>query len=242
MFGGSAFLQLPLVRDHAAFKLFIDAASNQYLYDPSTDIAAALKAALAVFEHEGSHGSRAIILLSDGESQPEAVVDVTPVLQRERIPVIAIGVGTPEGGPVPADSTRRRRSWHRDHIGTGRQLAARGRGADPPGAGDRRRLPALARGRQTWARWWSGSRQVQARVLESAAAGSERADRFQWPLAAGLLLLLVELFLGARPHSSDRFRERQVAVGWTARSRARGSPDFPAVDRRLPGAPRLHDG
>jgi Ca-activated chloride channel homolog len=201
VFGGGAFLQLPLVRDHAAFKLFIDAASNDYLYDPSTDIAGALKAALAVFEHEGSHGSRAIILLSDGESQPEAIEDVVPALERERIPVIAIGVGTPEGAPVPADSTEAPEKWHRDHIGrvvnsrleegTLARLARETGGAylrrrDGQGLG-----PLVER-----------LRQVHARVIESASAASEQADRFQWPLGAGLLLLMAELVLGAWPAPS----------------------------------------
>ncbi|MFI5211129.1 MAG: VWA domain-containing protein, partial [Gemmatimonadales bacterium] len=202
VFGGSAFLQLPLVRDHAAFKLFLDAASNQYLYDPSTDIATALRTAVAVFDHEGSHGSRAIILVSDGESQPEAMVDVTPVLQQERIPVFAIGVGTPEGGPVPADSSEAPERWHRDHIG--RVVNSRLEEAG---------LIRLAR--ETggdYLRWKDGAglgpmveriRQVEVRVLESAGAESERADRFQWPLAAGLLLLLAEFFLGAWPARSS---------------------------------------
>ncbi len=198
VFGGSAFLQLPLVRDHAAFKLFLDAASNQYLYDPSTDIAMALRTAVAVFDHEGSHGSRAIILVSDGESQPEAMVDVTPVLQQERIPVFAIGVGTPEGGPVPADSSEAPERWHRDHIG--RVVNSRLEEAGLI------RLAQETGG--AYLRWTDGPRlgpmverirQVQARVLESAGVENERADRFQWPLAAGLLLLLAELFLGVWP-------------------------------------------
>lgn len=213
VFGGSAFLQLPLVRDHAAFKLFIDAASNQYLYDPSTDVAAALKAALAVFEHEGSHGSRAVILLSDGETQPEAVLDVTVALQRENIPVIAIGVGTPEGSPVPADSTEAPEKWHRDRIGrivnSRLEEGVMGRLAHETGG--------------AYLRWREGVdpgplvtriQEVQARVLESAAAGSERADRFQWPLAVGLLLLIGELFLGSRlAPATGRAKDRSLPVG-----------------------------
>jgi len=198
VFGGGAFLQLPLVRDQAAFKLFIDAASNANLYDPSTDIAGALKAALAVFEHEGSHGSRAIILVSDGESQPEAIEDVVPALERERIPIIAIGVGTPEGAPVPADSTEAPEKWHRDHIG--RVVNSRLE------EGVLTRLARETGG--AYLRWRTGEspaplaerlKQVHARVQDSAAASQEQADRFQWPLGAGLLLLLVELFLAARP-------------------------------------------
>lgn len=198
VFGGAAFLQLPLVEDHAAFKLFLDAASNQYLYDPSTDVAGALKSALAVFEHEGSHGSRAIILLSDGETQPEGVLDVTPKLQQERIPVIAIGFGTAEGGPVPADSAEAPEQWHRDHIG--RVVNSRLE------EGVLIRLARETGG--TYLRWRDGQgmgplveriRQVEAHTLDAGAVGVQQADRFQWPLAAGVVLLLAELLLGAVP-------------------------------------------
>jgi Ca-activated chloride channel family protein len=198
VFGGNAFLQLPLVEDHAAFKLFLDAASNQYLYDPSTDVAQALKTAVATFEHEGSHGSRAIVLLSDGESQPEAVEEYTPKLQQERIPVIAIGVGTPEGGPVPADSSEAPEKWHRDHIG--RVVNSRL---------DEGLMIRLARETGgAYLRYRDGQglgtlleriRAVEARKLSDATVATEHADRFQWPLAIAFLLLLYEFLLSVAP-------------------------------------------
>lgn len=198
VFGGNAFLQLPLVQDHAAFKLFLDAANNQYLYDPSTDVAQALKTAVATFEHEGSHGSRAIILLSDGESQPEAIEEFTPKLEQERIPVIAIGVGTPEGGPVPADSQEAPEKWHRDHIGrvVNSKLEEGG-------------LIRLARETGgAYLRYRDGQgmgvlvdriKAIEARKLNDAPATSEHADRFQWPLALALLLLCYEFLLIVAP-------------------------------------------
>lgn len=198
VFGGAAFLQLPLVQDHAAFKLFLDAAGNQYLYDPSTDVAGALKSALAVFEHEGSHGSRAIILLSDGETQPEGVEDVTPKLQQARIPVIAVGIGTAEGGPVPADTAESPEKWHRDHIG--RVVNSRLE------EGVLIRLARETGG--AYLRWRDGQglgplvtriRQVEAHTLDAGTAGTQHADRFQWPLGVGVALLLAELVMGAMP-------------------------------------------
>ncbi|HTO73729.1 MAG TPA: VWA domain-containing protein, partial [Gemmatimonadales bacterium] len=195
VFGGNAFLQLPLVQDHAAFKLFVDAASSRNLYDPSTDVATALKTALSVFEHEGSHGSRAIVLITDGETQALGVEEVTPTLQREHIPVIAIGVGTLEGGPVPADSSEAPEPWHRDHIG---------RVVNSKLMEDVLiRLSRETGG--TYLRWRDGQgmgplveriRQVEAHTLDAGSAGLLQADRFQWPLGAGVLLLLAESLAG----------------------------------------------
>ncbi len=61
VFGGSAFLQLPLTSDRASLKLFLDAASSDDLGDPATDVSAALLTAVSAFEHEGETGRRAVL-------------------------------------------------------------------------------------------------------------------------------------------------------------------------------------
>ncbi|MEO6058098.1 MAG: VWA domain-containing protein, partial [Gemmatimonadales bacterium] len=117
VFGGSAFLQLPLTSDHATLKLFLDAASPDDLGDPATDIGTALATAGKVFEHEGDRGHRAVLLLSDGETGEGDLEAATAALRAEAIPVFAVGVGTTGGGPVPADSSEAPERFHRDHIG-----------------------------------------------------------------------------------------------------------------------------
>ena len=77
VFGGAPFLLLPLTQDRATLQLFLDHARTEYLYDPSTDIASALLSALTVYQHEGSRGSRAVILVSDGEAPDRRLPDVT---------------------------------------------------------------------------------------------------------------------------------------------------------------------
>ena len=49
IFGGAAFLQLPMTNDHAVFDRFLDAASTNAIDDPSTDISAALEVSRTVF-------------------------------------------------------------------------------------------------------------------------------------------------------------------------------------------------
>jgi hypothetical protein len=68
VFGGSAFLQLPLSSDRASLRLFLDAASSDDLGDPATDVSAALLTAVSAFEHEGEAGRRAVLIVTDGES------------------------------------------------------------------------------------------------------------------------------------------------------------------------------
>lgn len=199
VFGGSAFLQLPLTDDHDAFRRFIEAASTDDVGDPSTDMAAPLAAAAKAFEHEGEAGTRAAVLLSDGESAEDGLDVALGRLEREGVPVLAIGVGTAQGGPVPADSSEAPEAYHRDHIGrvvishleegTLRRAAERTSGAyavwdDPAG------LHSLG---ETLAR-------IETRPIGIRKA-RKPAERFQWPLALAVALLLVEgaVPLTARP-------------------------------------------
>ncbi|HYL28667.1 MAG TPA: VWA domain-containing protein [Gemmatimonadales bacterium] len=207
VFGGSAFLQLPLTDDHDAFRRFVEAAGTDDVGDPSTDIAAPLAAAAKAFEHEGEAGTRAAVLLSDGESAEDGLDVALGRLEREGVPVLAIGVGTAQGGPVPADSSEAPEPYHRDHIGrvvishleegTLRRAAERTGGAyaawdDPAG------LRSLG---ETLAR-------IETRPIGIRKA-RKPAERFQWPLAISVLLLLVE---GAVPLAARRKRGGLLAT------------------------------
>jgi Ca-activated chloride channel family protein len=208
VFGGSAFLQLPLTSDQAAFRLFLDAASTDDLGDPGTDLPGALATAAMVFEHEGERGHRAVLVVSDGESAEGAMDDVLAQLRKEEVPVFALGIGTAQGGPIPADSTEAPDKFHRDHIG--RIAISRMEEAEL-------RRAAEATG-GTFARW--DNREEMKRLTEalgnleagtlSSRKSPERADRFQWPLALAVAALLAELVLaGAWPR-------RRMAVGAAA--------------------------
>jgi Ca-activated chloride channel family protein len=198
VFGGSAFLQLPLTANHAAFGRFLEAASTDDLGDPATNLASALSAAATTFEHDGEQGYQSVLLLSDGESGSGDIARPLNRLRRARVPVFALGLGTPEGAPVPADSTEAPEQWHRDHIG--RVVISRLQ------EGDLRRAARETGG--SYARLTAdAARQLSAelaraerRVLSSTGT-TERMNRFQWPLAAALLALAVEPLLVRRRRS-----------------------------------------
>jgi Ca-activated chloride channel family protein len=193
VFGGSAFLQLPLTGDRAAFRRFLEAASTDDIADPSTDLSRALITAATAFEHDGERGFQSVLLLSDGESRD---ADLAPVVGRLRgagIPVFAIGFGSTEGAPVPADSSEAPERWHRDHIGRVVQSHLEER-------------DLLRAGRETnggYARWTPDAgpavgaelARLEKRTLSSRAS-PERADRFQWPLGLAVVLLAIEPLLG----------------------------------------------
>ena len=204
IFGGAAFLQLPLTNDHAVFDRFVDAATTNAIEDPSTDIASALEVSRTVFEHEGGEGHRAIVLLTDGERSEGNLDQPLEKLGEAQIPVFAYGVGTPAGGFVPADPEAPGDSgsqWHRDNIG--RPAESR---LDEKTL---RRVTETSGG--AFARWddRAARKELVAAIRKVAERplGTQRVPQhvelFQWPLAVALLFLVLELL---------------VAIGWSRRA------------------------
>ena len=202
VFGGSAFLQLPLTSDQAAFRRYLDAATSDDLGDPSTDLSAALTTAALTFEHEGVRGFQAVLIVSDGESASGDLEPALVRLRRASIPIFAIGVGTLEGAPVPADSTEAPERWHRDNIG--RIVVSRLEEAD---------LEKAARETGgSYVRWTSahGAAQLSTEIARldtrtlAARKTTEHADRFQWPLAVAMVGLVLESLIGQRPRRRVR--------------------------------------
>ena len=199
VFGGSAFLQLPLTGNYAAFQRFLDAASTDDLGDPATDLSNALTAANTAFEHDGERGYQTVLLVSDGES---GTGDIGPVLNRlrqARIPVLAVGVGTTQGAPLPADSSEAPEKWHRDNIGrivlSRLEVGDLRRAARETGGSYYQWSPAIAHDLSE-----SLSR-LDRRAITTADA-MERVDRFQWPLGFAIgLLVLISLTGGRAPRT-----------------------------------------
>ena len=186
IFGGSAFLQLPLTGNQAAFQRFLDAATTDDLGDPATNLSAALSAAATTFEHEGEPGYRSVLVVSDGESGEGNVESAVASLRRTGIPVFAIGVGKAEGAPVPADSTEAPEEWHRDHIG--RVVISRLEEEDLRRAA-RETGGAYTRWTPTAARSIGIELEDLPKRTISSRESTERVDRFQWPLALAILAL-----------------------------------------------------
>jgi Ca-activated chloride channel family protein len=102
LFSGSSFLLCPLTLDAAAVNLFLDATTVDALPDPGTNLEAALRGALDALQRGGSDGGgRAVVLFTDGEGHEGDVTAAAKALAEARIPVLAVGVGTPNGQPIP---------------------------------------------------------------------------------------------------------------------------------------------
>ncbi len=178
VFGGSAFLQLPVTSDQAAFKLFLDAASSDDLGDPATDLSVALRTAARTFEHEGEMGRQAVLVASDGESGEGDLEAALDELRLARLPVFTLGLGTTAGAPMPADSADAPDPYHRDNIG--RVVISRL-------AEDELRRAAEATGGR-YARWDEGGPRRDAegrRGVAGSNAGEADRDGASGPVSMG---------------------------------------------------------
>ncbi|MBA2564708.1 MAG: VWA domain-containing protein [Gemmatimonadetes bacterium] len=195
IFGGSAFLQVPLTLDHAGFELFLDAADTDDVSDPGTDLGAALATASSAFGEDSEPRYRAVVLLSDGEDLEGAGRTASRDLRDAGVRVFALGMGTPEGGPIPLYAGRRLLGYHRDE--TGEAVVTR------LAEDDLREVASQTGGSYT--RWRGGAVGEVLRELSrldqreiSSRTFARLADRYQWPLAAALVALLAEWLLTSR--------------------------------------------
>ena len=105
-YSGSAAQIMPLSRDYAAMKYYLQIAEPELFDKPGTAIASALALALRKFPPE-QHGSRAILLLSDAETSAlsgpagAALWEMADKLRAADIRLYILGVGTAAGATIP---------------------------------------------------------------------------------------------------------------------------------------------
>lgn len=102
VFAGTSFVHLPITSDYTAAKTFIDVIDTKLIEVQGTAIAESLEKAYSAFENQDeTKRSRSIILISDGEDNEEGVLETTKEIAKEGVVVNAIGLGQPEGSPIP---------------------------------------------------------------------------------------------------------------------------------------------
>ena len=99
VFAGNAYVQLPITTDHAAAKMFLSTISSKVVPTQGTAIGEAIELAAKSFEDE-TH-SRAIVIITDGENHEDDAVEMAKSVSEKGIHVYTIGMGLPEGTPIP---------------------------------------------------------------------------------------------------------------------------------------------
>jgi len=102
VFAGNSFVQLPVTTDYVSAKMFLSSISTESVPVQGTAIGEAINTALRSFSAQ-SEKSRAIIVITDGENHEDDPVAVAKQAAEMGARVFTIGVGAPEGKPIPTD-------------------------------------------------------------------------------------------------------------------------------------------
>jgi Ca-activated chloride channel family protein len=196
-FAGEAFLQCPLTFDYGAFQEALMAIDDRTIPVPGTDVGRALDEASRSMDK--TQRPKLLVLLTDGEDLEQGGVRIAEALAKEGVVVFTVGVGTPAGGEIQFLNEQGKPELVRDSRGE----VVRSRLDEPT-------LRAIAQA--THAAYYplgpvgEGLAKVQLAV-ENLNAGSAAAparklgvDRFHWPVAGVLVLLVAESLVGTRRH------------------------------------------
>ncbi len=116
VFAGDAYVQMPVTTDYAAAKLFLNSISTQIIPKQGTAVGAAITLAMRSFSPEVDK-SRAIVIITDGENHEEGAEDAAKEAFAAGIRVHTIGIGSPQGVPIPITGASGFKEFRKDNEG-----------------------------------------------------------------------------------------------------------------------------
>lgn len=107
VFAGDAYTQLPITVDYVSAKMFMSSISPKLVPRQGTAIGTAVDMCIKSFgeNKEKTETGRAIIVITDGENHEDDAVAAAKLALEKGIVVHVIGMGKPEGAPIPVDGT-----------------------------------------------------------------------------------------------------------------------------------------
>lgn len=99
-FAGDAYVQLPITADFISLRMLLNTASPSLIQAQGTEIGEAIQLGIRSFSKE-SKVKKAIVIITDAEDNGDDAMNAIEKAKEAGIIVTVIGVGTPEGGPIP---------------------------------------------------------------------------------------------------------------------------------------------
>lgn len=196
VFAGESFVQLPITEDRSAARMFIQTIGTGTVATQGTAIGAAIDLASQAFPKE-SASSKAIIIITDGENHEDDALEAAQRAAASKIVVHTIGMGTPQGGPIPVRRNGQLLGFRQDQEGNTvvsrldeallTRIAAAGSGLFV-------RSTTTSTGIIELVEQIKGMEGTENETIRYTA----HDDRYQFPLAVALVLFLFYLLLGER--------------------------------------------
>lgn len=107
VFAGDAYTQLPITVDYISAKMFMSSINPKLVARQGTAIGTAVDLCIKSFGDikEKTETGRAIIVITDGENHEDDAVAAAKLALEKGILVYVVGMGKPEGAPIPVDGT-----------------------------------------------------------------------------------------------------------------------------------------
>ena len=115
VFAGEAYTQLPITADYVSAKLFLNSISPSIVPTQGTAIGAAIELGVKSFTPQFV-GSKAMIIITDGENHEDDPVSAAKAAAEQGIVIYTIGMGLPQGGPIP-DFSNGTKTYRKDRQG-----------------------------------------------------------------------------------------------------------------------------
>ena len=100
VYAGEAYTQLPITSDYVSAKMFLETINPSMITTQGTDIKQAIDLAMKSFT-PNQDVSKAIFVITDGEDNEGGAVEMAKVAAEKGIKVYVLGVGSPQGAPIP---------------------------------------------------------------------------------------------------------------------------------------------
>ena len=195
VFAGKAYTQLPITTDYAAAKMFIATINTGIVPTQGTAIADALELASNSFG-ESKH-NRAIVVITDGEDHQGDVLEQADAIAKKGIAIYTIGMGLPEGSPIPQFNGNVQIGYKKDRSGQTimtkldetllQQIAGVGKGMYVRATTSETGLNKI----------FDDIGKIQKSEIEEKQF-SDYEDRFQYFIGLALFFLLLDLFVFER--------------------------------------------
>ena len=187
-FSGRAFLQAPMTLDHSAVRDAINELDTNVIPKGGTNITEAIELTIAALG-KGEGTQRALILMTDGEDLEGASLNAAKAAKEASIKIFTIGIGSPQGSLIPVLNTQNKNDFVRDEEGKPvlskldlarlQEIASLTGGFYEPYGAD------------------AAKNIVQKAILPLSPGNQQKEtirrpiERYEWPLAAALLLLVL---------------------------------------------------
>lgn len=189
VFAGEAYVQLPMTSDIQSAKIFLENIDPSLVPVQGTVIGSAINIAMNSFTND-KEVDKSIILITDGEDHEDNGVQLAEQAASAGIQINVVGVGTPEGSPIPMSATSN--EMKKDNEGNivvtklnedmCKQIAQAGKGMYVRADNSNNALKSLQ----------AELDKLQKKNVEGSAY-SEYDEKFQFFAWCMLILLLVEI-------------------------------------------------